>query len=322
MSPPVISIIIPTLGDLGNLQRLLVSIQKQKFSDSSDAFEVIVIVNGPQTPHSEAGFQKLSTMFGAFLKFHFLVSRGVNAARNVGLRQAQAAIVLFLDDDCEVHEPFFLSRHSSFHKEHPGVFAVGGGYQLPVEVGRLDEVYNLIQMHWFDSGLIDPGKSEVTRYLLGGNFSIKARIAKSQNLFFDEQIIYGGSESEFFKRAALFKLELRANSLDVLHHTRENVFTLCRKLYKQGRGKALIDEKYPETAPAAENTLAQGEDNWLQLVLNYAFWCGYYFYRKHYFRIFPHVIKDGVAALSAARFRVLDGISKRIADKKEKGDRF
>lgn len=322
MKEPVISIIVPTLGDQEKLKRLLTSIQKQKFSGPPEIFEVIVVVNGAKSQLADADFQKLSTLFGPILKFQFLNQKGVNVARNAGLRQAQAAIVLFLDDDCELHEPYFLSRHISFHHEHPAVFATGGGYQTPLGTGRFDEVYNRIQMHWFASGLDFPGQNESTRYLLGGNFSIKARIAETQKLIFDEQIIYGGSESEFFKKAGLLKLELRANSFDVLHHTRENVFSLTRKLYKQGRGKALVDEKYPETAPAVENGQACATDNWLRLVFIYAFWCGYYFYRTEYFRIFPHVIKDGFTALNVARFRLLSGISKRIAEKKEKGDRF
>lgn len=322
MNQPVISIIIPTLGDQEKLERLLTSIQKQKFLGASDIFEVIVVVNGAKVQLAAADFQKLSTLFGPVLKFQFLNQKGVNVARNAGLRQAQAGIVLFLDDDCELHEPYFLSRHISFHNEHPAVFATGGGYQTPLGTGRFDEVYNLIQMHWFTSGLNFPGQNESTRYLLGGNFSIKARIAETLKLIFDEKIVYGGSESEFFKKAGLLKLELRVNSFDVLHHTCENLLSLTRKLYKQGRGKALVDEKYPETASAVEIRRAGTTDNWLRLVFNYAFWCGYYFYRKEYFRIFPHVIKDGIAALNVARFRLLNGILKRIAEKKEKGDRF
>ena len=322
MSQPAISIIIPTLGDLENLQRLLTSIQKQKFSGPPEIFEVIVVVNGTKSQGTDAEFQQFSTLFGPFLKFQFLTQMGVNVARNAGLKQAQAAIVLFLDDDCELNEPYFLSRHISFHHKHPAVFATGGGYQVPLGAGRLDEVYNLIQMHWFGSGLNYPGQNEITRYLLGGNFSIKARSTDPQKLIFDEQIIYGGSEAEFFKRAGLLKLELRANSFDVLHHTRENIFSLTRKLYKQGRGKALIEEKYPEASAAVENEPAGRSDNWLQLGFNYAFWCGYYFYRKDFFRIILHVLKDGIAALNTARFRTLSGISKRLAEKKEKGDRF
>lgn len=322
MSKPAISIIIPTLGDPEKLERLLASIQKQKFSGTAEIFEVIIVVNGAKATESGAEFQKMASSSGEFLKFIFVTEKGVNLARNTGLLQTQATTVLFLDDDCELHEPYFLARHITFHKEHADVFATGGGYQLPVGTGRFDEVYNAIQMRWFVSGWLQPGQNENTRHLLGGNFSIKALIAEDRRLFFDEQIKYGGSEAEFFKKAGLLGLQLRANSFDVLHHTRETLFSLSRKLYKQGRGKALVDEKYPEAVVAAEAGQEFNCNGLLNLVFNYVFWCGYYFYQQNYFRILPHILKDGIGALNAARFRVLGGLSRRLAEKKEKGDRF
>ena len=309
MSGPAISIVIPTLGDPEKLQRLLASIQKQKFLNVTEIIETIVVVNGMQAQESD--FE-----FGPFVKFEFLAEKGVNMARNAGVRLAQAPIVLFLDDDCELHEPYFLSRHIAFHREHSSVFATGGGYQLPRGAGRLDEVYNSIQMRWFVSGLLQPGQNEKTRFLLGGNFSIKARMAQDRNLKFDEQIRYGGSESEFFKQAEILKLEVLTNSFDVLHHTGETLFSLSRKLYRQGRGKALIDEKFPES-PAATETGALS-----CRIFNYVFWWGYYFSRKNYFGILPHVFNDALAAFNAARFRVVRWVSKRLAEKQEKGDRF
>lgn len=310
MSLPAVSIIIPTLGEPEKLQRLLASAQRQKFLGTAEAFEVVVVVNGvkAQGPATEGSIKTINVS-----------EKGVNIARNAGLKEAKAAIVLFLDDDCELHEPYFLARHIRFHAEHPTVFATGGGYQLPANSGRFDEIYNAIQMRWFFSGLLQPGQNETTRYLLGGNFSIKARLAIDHGLLFDDQIKYGGSESEFFRKSAMLGLELRTNSFDVLHHTRETLLSLSRKLYKQGRGKALIDAKYPEVNAEVDPTPATEASHF---VFNYIFWYGYYSYRKKHFRILKHILNDGISAFNAARFRILAAISRRLAEKKDKGDRF
>lgn len=313
MSLPAISVIVPTLGDFEKLQRLLVSAQKQKFFSASDFFEILVVVNGVKA----GTLQKIDLLSEEFLKVIKVEEKGVNKARNAGLREARASILLFLDDDCEIQDPYFLARHIRFHAEHPAVFATGGGYQLPADCGRFDVFYNSIQMRWFFSGLVQPGQNQKACYLLGGNFSIKAHVALEQKLLFDERIKYGGSESEFFRKAGLLGLELRANSFEVLHHTHETVISLSRKLYKQGRGKALIDEKYPDTTFGAIAETDAGPQ-----LFNYVFWWGYYSYRQEYLRIIPHLFKDVFGLLNVTRFRLLSGISKRLAEKKEKGDRF
>lgn len=312
MSVPVISVIVPTLGESTKLQRLLASTQKQKFYGMPESFEIIVVVNGVKPDES----LKTTSLSSGFLKILNVEEKGVNRARNAGLREARASLLLFLDDDCEIMDPYFLARHIRFHAENPAVFATGGGYQLPSDSGRFDEIYNAIQMRWFLLGLLQPGQNQNTRYLLGGNFSIKAHIAKNLGLLFDEQIKYGGSESEFFKKAGLLGLELHTNSFEVLHHTRETLFSISGKLYQQGRGKALIDEKYPD-APIRESSESSDRH-----IFNYIFWFGYYSYRRQYYRIFSHVFKDVIGRLNTARYRLLSGISKRLAEKKEKGDRF
>ena len=140
MNRPSISVVIPTLGDSEKLKRVLTSVRKQKFFSSSDFVEVVIVVNGSKAE---------STFSEGIVRTVSLAEKGVNFARNAGLKLAKAPFLVFLDDDCEIHEPYFLARHLRFHTENPDVFAIGGGYQLPENSGRFDRIYNAKQIPGF-----------------------------------------------------------------------------------------------------------------------------------------------------------------------------
>lgn len=319
-----ISIVIPTLGNLKNLYRLLDSLFKQR--TETDPVEILVVVNGMDKQESIAELKGLLIVKYEFLKLFFITEKGVNFARNLGLAKSLGEVILFLDDDCQLPDVFFLKHHIDFHIKNPGVFAVGGGYCLPDSVEIFDRIYNEIQMRWFFSGISGDADAGSTQYLLGGNFSIKSSVAKFQNLNFDEQITYGGSEFEFFKKAVSLNLVLVATEFEVMHHTHESLSGLTIKLFKQGRGKAHIDRKYPVShskASTALNTIQSSSINrFLRYYFNYVFWLGYYQFQNNFKGFCLHVVKDFFNGLNSLRFQTVSKITEQIRSKKEKGDRF
>lgn len=326
---PEISIIIPTLGDLQNLERLVKSILIQNLDKPK--FEVLIIVNGLIENNKKDILIQWSVSFQDFLKLHFLPQKGVNLARNFGLNNAKSNILLFLDDDCELPNAHFFTEHIQFHRKNVQVFATGGGYILPSAAAYFDEIYNYLQMKWFASGIYTDRTVEKTRHLIGGNFSIKAEMAKMKELYFDNFIVYGGSEFEFFRRAHRARLEMITNDWDVIHHTQESLRGLTRKIYKQGRGKAHIDSQlqtFPDNAKKEidikkEYNKGSGVDEYFfRLYFNYVFWTGYYFFQKKYLNLFFHIGVDLLRGINGLRFELLNKISKQINHKKEKGDRF
>lgn len=320
-----ISIIIPTLGNLENLERLVRSIINQNIDRNN--YEVLIVVNGPVAKKDKEKLHKWSLLLIENIKVYFISEKGVNFARNFGLSHAKFSIALFLDDDCELFNKHFLKEHIRLHNANQQVFATGGGYLLPIYSKFMDEIYNCLQMRWFISGIDDSQLSLRTQYLLGGNFSIKLQILKDKNLKFDEEILYGGSEYEFFKKANIARLEIFTNELDVIHHTQETIFTLSRKIFKQGRGKALIDGKYKTIKQSASyKKTAKNSGSFFvkmaEIYFNYVFWTGYYFYKKKYLIIFFHIAKDFVSFLNILRFNILSKVTHQIKEKKEKGGRF
>ena len=180
-------------------------------------------------------------------------------------------------------------------------------------------------MRWFFSGVVQNGLKRTNYHLLGGNFSIKIESLKAKNLSFDEAIVYGGSEYEFFRKAEMAGFEMLMIDLDVIHYTHESWLSLSRKIFKQGQGKALIDNKYGADRQIGSKINVSGErisDRLTSLFYNYVFWTGYYFYQGKYFEIILHIARNIGSSLNARRFDFLKKISNEISKKKEKGDRF
>lgn len=313
-----ISIIIPTLGHVQNLKRLLQSIQRQVVDFSR--LEVLVILNG-QSPDTFLNFKsQFEQNFPFTIKFELLSARGVSAARNLGIQRAQGHLLYFLDDDCELHLRNTLSYHIDQHHLHPELFAIGGGYLLPSQAGLFDEIYNHIQMSWFLSGQYGfDSQLRKTQYLLGGNFSAKSSILKNQKIRFDDSIAYGGSESALFKQAVLAGLQMSTCPVEVTHHTEESAAGIRRKVYRQGRGQALIHLKYP--VPQVEMNLDSSENKhqtsyevryagWLWFY-NYVFWAGYYSAEGKSYKLLSRFFSDVIGRFNGWRFALVDRLNRK-----------
>jgi glycosyltransferase involved in cell wall biosynthesis len=256
-------------------------------------------------------------------KLFFLELKGANVARNFGIAKSQSELLFFLDDDCKINYPSFLKQHVDYHVHNASLFAAGGGYCLNESAQFLDEIYNYLQMRWFLSAEVETPRS---RFLLGGNFSVKKQKLIENHILFDEKIAYGGTEYDFFKRAELAGLEMHMNQGEVSHLTAESFLSLSRKIFKQGKGKAIIDQRYPKS-----NFIVSDYNNneTLSLVrrltlvyFNYVFWWGYYCQLKQKSKIIRHLFKDSYNYVNFYRYKTIERVNNEIVTKKNKGDRF
>jgi glycosyltransferase involved in cell wall biosynthesis len=113
------SLVIATLGRLGEVETLLMSLRKQTYQD----FEVIVVDQNPPEflrevmLRHEHAFQRLMWKQVDF--------KAANLARNIGLDLAVGDIVSFVDDDCEYqHET--LSTVSELFEQYPACGVLTG----------------------------------------------------------------------------------------------------------------------------------------------------------------------------------------------------
>lgn len=314
-----ISVIIPTLGELPKLKLALESIERQNME--AEIFEVLAIVNGSQLNTEE--LQLVAVQYSPWLKILFIENKGANYARNAGIENSSGEILLFLDDDCVLEDSHFLQKHIQFHRENKNIFAYGGGYNLNAGAGFFDEIYNYQQMRWLYSGSNSYGGAD---FLLGGNFSIKTEMLKQNNLNFDNSIKYGGTEYDFFRRAQLNSLPMRLNNLEVVHITQEGLYSLTRKNFLQGRGKAIIDSRYggdKTTVVSYEKSEEQSlAKRFMLFYFNYVFWAGYYGYTKNYLGFATHIFKKFINYLNFLRHKLIGKLSQDISNKKNKGERF
>jgi len=110
MNTPIISVIIPVYNRREKLERALVSVFEQTFSD----FECIVVDDGSTDDCAE-----LPLLRERHLRFIRLpVRSGVSAARNIGVRHAQGTWIAFLDSDDEWF-PEKLRRQHEYINRYP-----------------------------------------------------------------------------------------------------------------------------------------------------------------------------------------------------------
>ena len=222
-----LSVVIPTHNRVTALMRLLDSIGSQKIDLSM--IEVIVVSNLRN--------QKLESNIKDWIAEdllcrYFEVGKvGVNLARNLGIQKSCGEILLFLDDDCELHDNQFLRILIELHKKWSDVAGIGGCYVLPTENNLYETAYQWVQDMWLERGTID---SSSTSALIGGNASFKRHMI-GEYLRYDNNIDFGGAETELNLRLIRNGFLLRySDLLRVTHRSELNLSRLMYKAFKQG----------------------------------------------------------------------------------------
>lgn len=324
---PSISIIIPSVGaDLGRLEQLLISLQGQVLKSPNRSVETLVVFNGEVALKKDELLDRFSSyLTNPDTRFLFSKKIGANVARNIGISASQAELLLFLDDDCELDIARFLDIHIDLHQANPSTFAFGGGYQLPASAQFFDEIYNYIQQQWLLWGKKQEGENDI-QFLLGGNFSAKKLFIQDSEISFDENLIYGGTEMDFFRASEAKGLKKILIDLDLIHHTRESFWSLTRKTVKQGMGASYSDQKFNSTFRLASYRSLRDKKPFLYRAvlwyLNYVFWYGYYRQQKSLWKIMPHFFRDQIGMINRGRYHLMDKLKKDIQSRQDGGSRF
>jgi GT2 family glycosyltransferase len=114
-----LSIVVPSYNRLASLERLLVALDRQTAPHTQ--FEVVVVDDG-STDGTFDRLQDLQTPYA--LRTIQQSNMGPAAARNRGVREAQAEVILFLDDDV-VPVDDLIEQHLRYHTDHCDVVVVG-----------------------------------------------------------------------------------------------------------------------------------------------------------------------------------------------------
>jgi GT2 family glycosyltransferase len=173
------SVIVPTRDRHALLAHALRGVLAQDFP--RDLYEVIVVDDGSSVPVRVDGDVRL---------LRHDVSRGVNAARNTGIRAATGALICLLDDDLAVPAGW-LRAFVAAAERHPDAACFGGRIRLQLEraLPRLCARHGPAHVGSFQ---LELGSEEraVDAMVSGGNMAIHSQVFARVGDFPEEQPIY------------------------------------------------------------------------------------------------------------------------------------
>ena len=240
-----ISVIIPTCNRENSLAKVLTLFGYQTYPYSR--FEVIVVDDG-SVDNTENIVKELQSKLPYRLSYIKQKNAGPASARNRGLRQAQADILLFTGDDI-LPKNDLIEQHLESHKQYQDVAVLG-------YVGWSDELNITDFMHYiapdgfqFRYGSIKDTDNCGFRHFYTSNISL-AKKWFIEDLF-DEDFPYAALEdTELAYRLEKKGLKIILNKKAISYHyhqTSEESF--CYRMRLTGFSASILLKKHPELKP-------------------------------------------------------------------------
>lgn len=297
-----ISIVIPTTGNMSYLTQLLDSIGNY-FLDY--VLEIIVVCN-PVRP-------RVSELTEIYKKMNVQVVQnsipGANRARQTGLNLATNDFVLFLDDDCRFTNSQQIDLLFRALIEDPLLFAAGGYYQVHSSLlNPIAKAYAENQMIWLRQGCVD-SKKNLNAYLIGGYFILRKSMCLEHDLQFDQAMVFGGTEKEFFLNAHDKKMIMKLLNIAIVHYYPNNIITYIVKVYKQGRGLRYIHEKGLNFSPKYLDFSIKSP--WL-IFFDWIFWSGYFLSRNEYIKYVSYFLRQFRDFMNEKKIILLNRFKKNL----------
>lgn len=228
---PSISIIVPVKNMAGTIRDLLDSLIKLDYDKNK--LEIIV-VDG----NSNDGTKKITEEYPFTLVEE--ERRGLNAARNTGIRMSTGEIIAFTDGDCVVPPDWVRSIANNFNDPYVGF--VGGLVKGYNNDGFLSEYIDETFFH-AKPGFRERQEANDLRLLqfpAGCNMAFRKHTLEKIN-FFDERIYYGFDDLDPVEQLGSrgFRIVLDPDVL-VWHQHRRTLKAVLKQHFNYGRGGALL----------------------------------------------------------------------------------
>jgi glycosyltransferase involved in cell wall biosynthesis len=233
MDAPVVSVVVPTRGRARYLEVALESLDSQ---DLQEPWELLVVDDG-----SEDETEELLRRRGV-RSLRLRPARGLNAARNAGLRETGGGLVAFTDDDV-LAPAGWLRALVEGARRHPDAEAFGGPIRarfegpVPRGCGREDPPLTTLDLG---------GEDRPAELVWGANMAVR-RSAVERIGEFDDSIHGGGDEQEWLERLAAEGGRVVYLAEAGLDHRREGgdarLLPLARGAYARGRAMRAFDTR-------------------------------------------------------------------------------
>ena len=244
---PEISAILCTLDRGPDIEATVASVLDQELA--RERFELLLVDNGSQ-PDNRALLERLAARHAPTVRYVREDQRGLSHARNRGIREARAELLVFADDDARV-TPTWLSTYLCAFTADPAVAVLGSAVELVHEVeppGWL-EPWLLPYLGAFDRGP-KPRPLDVLDCPRGGNMAFRREVFRRIGGFSPAFGRRPGSlisleEVEICQRAVAAGFRLGyvpgAPLLHLVERYRYENDWFRRRLHWQGRSLALFD---------------------------------------------------------------------------------
>ena len=184
-----VSVVIPTLNRAELVAATIDRIENQTVS--RDLYQVLVIDNASTDNTAEVLVQKTATYPN--LKVFNQHKKGAAATRNIGIREAEGEVVLFIDDDI-LAEPNLIEAHLNYHREHPGASIIGA------VTAPWEKATEPFLRYLRDKGILNPysiacGAMDFSYYHTG-NVSTPRKFLRDAGFFNEEFRVYGMEDIE------------------------------------------------------------------------------------------------------------------------------
>lgn len=230
-TPCSVTVIVPVHNRELTIQPLLESLQKLDYDKNK--VEVIV-VDGNSTDKTQEIVKKYP------VKLIVEKRKGLNRARNTGIKSSKGEIVAFTDSDCIV-PPNWITKIVEDFKD-PKVSCVGGSAKA-LDTNFISQYADnsvVRLMPFFTKREVLDSVKPFLRHPAGCNMAFRRKVAEDVG-YFDESIQYGFDEVEFVDRIckAGYKMVLDPDVV-VWHKHRSSLKEFLKQNFQYGKGSGLV----------------------------------------------------------------------------------
>ncbi len=228
---PTVSIVVPVKNCADKIKSLLDSLMKVEYDKNK--FEV-VIVDGNSTDNTREIVVQYPVRLMAEER------RGLNAARNTGLRHSKGEIIAFTDGDCVVPKNWLNKIIENFQDKDVG--CVGGSASRYYDdfLSQYSDESIMPVLRRFEKKKILSEVKPPLQYPAGCNMAVRREVLDQVGVF-DENIEYGFDEDELVERIchAGYKMVLDPE-ISIAHKHRSSILELLRQNFRYGRGIGIV----------------------------------------------------------------------------------
>lgn len=215
MKTPDISVVVCTYNRAEMLGGALESLACQE-TDGKFSYEILVIDDGSTDGTEDVVKEIVRKTNTVPVRYVHKQGGGLGDARNRGIAEARGKWIAFFDDD-QLAKPNWLKELLALTSK-TGAHCVGGTVRLCLSEQKLSQLSLITRSMLGETvGRKEPEKCVPKNYPGGGNVLIKSTVFDAVGQF-DESMIRGGTDTEFFARVRMAGIEVWYTPRAVVHH--------------------------------------------------------------------------------------------------------